>query len=164
MERPSKSRMKRDALSAQELGEELVNLAEDKLAKVPLPEDLLEAIALCRRIAKHGARKRQLQYIGSLMRRIDIAPIREAVRTLEEGDKKQVEQHKLAEHWRNELVGGNDELYGQLSSGLSDEERRQLNDLVTKARNEKMKQAPSPTPSRMLFRFLFQRMDNLKTG
>jgi ribosome-associated protein len=164
MERPSKSQMKRDALSAQELGEKLVNLAEDKLAKVPLPEDLLEAVALCRRITKHGGRKRQLQYIGSLMRRIDIAPISEAVQALEKGDKKQVELHKLAEHWRDELIGGNDGLFGQLSSGLSDEERRQLNDLVTRARNEKTKQAPSPALSRMVFRFLFRRMDALKTG
>lgn len=156
MERPSKSQRKRDALSAQDLGKKLVMLPEDRLRQVPLPEDLLQAINLARKITKHGGRKRQLQYIGALMRRIDIAPISEAVHILEEGDRRQVELHQQAETWRDELISGNEELLRELSERLPDGEQEQLRELAANARNERLKKAPSPTPSRVLFRCLFK--------
>ncbi len=162
MERPSKTARKQEALSAQELGDKLVTLSAEQLAKVPLPEEIRKEVALARTITKHGGKKRQLQYIGALMRKVDTAPIREAVTALEEGDRRQVELHKLSQHWRDELVGGNDGLLGELALKMPEDERQQFQDLVTKARNERTKPAPSPSSSRMLFRFLFLRAAVLK--
>jgi len=78
-DRPSKSQRKREALALQELGETLVTLKPAQLDKIPLPEELREAVLAARQINQHGARKRQLQYIGRLMREIDPEPIRTAL-------------------------------------------------------------------------------------
>ncbi|MCJ7838452.1 MAG: DUF615 domain-containing protein, partial [Burkholderiales bacterium] len=72
----SKTRRKKDMLALQELGEQLVGLNEQQLEIMQLPESLLEAVQEARRLTKHEARRRQMQYIGRLMRDIDAAPIR----------------------------------------------------------------------------------------
>lgn len=82
-EPPSKSQRKREATALQDLGEHLVKLTPAQLRRVPLPEDLLAAVRTAQTIPQRGARKRQLQLIGKLMRRLDDPePIRAALATL----------------------------------------------------------------------------------
>lgn len=71
----SKSEIKRDAEALKKLGEKLVDLTKAKLEKIPLEEKLLEAIELAQRLQKE-ARRRQLQYIGKLLRNIDVEPLK----------------------------------------------------------------------------------------
>ncbi len=71
IEKPSRTQKKKEALAVQKIGEELVYLNHDQLTGLGLPAELLEAVAAARRIKQHVARRRQLQYIGSLVRRID---------------------------------------------------------------------------------------------
>ena len=80
--KPSKSARKRAYLALQQLGEELVTLRESELQALPLDEDLREAVMEARRIKAHGALRRQKQYIGKLMGRVDPEPIREALERL----------------------------------------------------------------------------------
>ncbi|MDJ0712063.1 MAG: ribosome biogenesis factor YjgA [Woeseiaceae bacterium] len=81
--KPSKSARKRAYLALQKLGEELITLRETDLQAVPLDEDLLEAVLEARRMKKHGALRRQKQFIGKLMGRLDDPePIREALERL----------------------------------------------------------------------------------
>ena len=78
--KPSKSARKRAYLALQQLGEELIMLRDTDLRTVPLDEDLLEAVLEARRIRKRGALRRQKQYIGKLMGRLDDPePIRQAL-------------------------------------------------------------------------------------
>ncbi len=77
--KPSKSARKREYLALQKLGEELLTLQESDLARIDLDEDLLEAVLEARQIRSHGALRRQKQYIGKLMRRIDPEPLRAAL-------------------------------------------------------------------------------------
>ena len=79
LDRPSKTQRKREALALQELGEILVDLKPAQLDKMPLPEGLREAVLAARQMNQRSARKRQLQYIGRLMREIDPEPIRTAL-------------------------------------------------------------------------------------
>lgn len=72
---PSKTRRKKDMQALQDLGEQLVALSAERLAKVPLPESLADAVREARRITSHEGRRRQMQYIGKLMRGVDPAPI-----------------------------------------------------------------------------------------
>lgn len=155
MEQISKTQKKREALSLQDFGEKLVKLPEEQLRKIELPEDVLKAVSLAKTITKRGALKRQMQYIGVLMRKIDMALIQEAVQNLEKGNRRQVELHKQAEHRRDELINGNDALLEELAKALPEAEQEHLKDIVTKARAEQVKPKPSPTPSRMLFRYLY---------
>ena len=80
--KPSKSARKREYLGLQKLGEELITLKQSDLDQLPLDNDLLEAVTDARQIKTHGALRRQKQYIGKLMRRIDPEPIRNALADL----------------------------------------------------------------------------------
>lgn len=78
-EKPSKSQRKRDMIALQKIGETLVALPTTQLAKIPLEEKLLEAILVAKTLKSHGAIRRQLQYIGKLMRDADVSLIEKAL-------------------------------------------------------------------------------------
>jgi len=77
--RPSKSARKRDALAAQRLGEELIGLPDAELDALALPELLVDAVREARGIRSRGAGARQRQYIGRLMRDVDVDAVRGAL-------------------------------------------------------------------------------------
>ena len=77
--KPSKSARKREYLALQKLGEELLTLREADLLAIELDKDLREAVLEARQIKSRGALRRQKQYIGKLMRRIDPEPLRTAL-------------------------------------------------------------------------------------
>ena len=81
-ERPSKSQRKRDMHDLQDLGSALVELSAERLARIDMPDLLRSAVQEAQRITRHEARRRQMQYIGRLMRDTDAAPIREALDAL----------------------------------------------------------------------------------
>lgn len=80
--KPSKSARKREYIALQQLGEELLKIKEPDLLGMQLDDELLEAVLEARRIKAHGALRRQKQYIGKLMSRIDPAPVRAALAQL----------------------------------------------------------------------------------
>ncbi|MDR2215672.1 MAG: DUF615 domain-containing protein [Nevskiaceae bacterium] len=82
-DRPSKSARKREAHARQKLGERLVQMRPQDVAGLPLPEPLQEAISEARRLASRGARARQFQYIGKLMRDVDLPQVEAALAALE---------------------------------------------------------------------------------
>ncbi|ANQ85956.1 ribosome biogenesis factor YjgA [Azoarcus olearius] len=75
MEPPSKSSRKRAMHALQDLGQQLVDLSVERLRKVPMPEELFDAVRDAQRFTSHEARRRQMQYIGKLMRNVDPEPI-----------------------------------------------------------------------------------------
>ena len=77
--KPSKSARKREYLALQKLGEELIPLHEEDLRAIGLDEDLLEAILEAKLMSKRGALRRQKQYIGKLMGRVNPEPIKKAL-------------------------------------------------------------------------------------
>jgi ribosome-associated protein len=83
---PSKSQLKREATALQDLGAQLVKLTSAQLKQVPLPEELQAAVRAAQAMPQRGAHKRQLQYIGKLMRRLDeleTAAIRATLTTMQ---------------------------------------------------------------------------------
>ena len=156
MEKASKTKRKREALSLQDLGEKLTGLNEQQLREIQLPEHILKEVLLARSISKHGARKRQMQYLGVLMRKLeDPAPIREALQSIEEGRTAATRQHQLAEAWRKELIGGNDAVLDDVLARFPSADRAELTRLVQDAREEHTKLQASPAPARALYRYLF---------
>ena len=75
----SRTQKKNEDRALQRLGEQLVALPAGRLEAMELPDELLAAIELARKIRSHGARRRQIQYIGALMRHIDPQPIETAL-------------------------------------------------------------------------------------
>jgi Uncharacterized protein conserved in bacteria len=100
----SKTRRKRQMRDLQDVGAALVGLSEAELARLDLPESLREAVLECKRITKHEARRRQMQYIGKIMRNVDAAPIAERLRALEAPSDRDTALLHLAEKWRQELI------------------------------------------------------------
>ena len=101
---PSKTQRKREMHELQELGAELVELSEQQFATIELPEQLRDAVMDARRITRFEARRRQLQYIGKLMRAIDPEPIRAKLDVWKSVSRAQVERLKLIERWRTRLI------------------------------------------------------------
>ena len=153
-ERLSKTQKKKTALSLQDLGERLVKLSDEKLKNIDLPEDVLDAVRLAKTIKKHIPLNRQMQFIGTLMRKYDPAPIREFLDTMEEGSHKRTAESKKNEKWRDDLVAGNDALIEEILAERPQMDRRELTGLVRQAREERVKKNPTPKAFRALFRCL----------
>jgi ribosome-associated protein len=154
MELLSKTQKKKEAISLQALGEQLVTLSSEQLRNIALPMDMFNAVILAKSIKKRSARLRQMQYIGTLMRKYDPAPIQDALQCIERGTHKQTEDHQKREKWRDELIAGNDLLIEEILIQLPQGDRQQLKDLVQKARQERAEKNPVPKAARALFRYL----------
>ena len=154
MEPFKRTEKKKAAEALQDLGEQLVTLSNEQLKGLDLPENLLEAIQLTKVTTKHVPRLRQMQYIGTLMRKYDTAAIAGFLHTIEEGNHKRTMEFKKIETWRDELVAGNDQVLETILAEKPLANRRNLVDLVRKARDEQSRNAPSPKASRALFRYL----------
>lgn len=101
---PSKSRRKADAHALQSLGAELVSLNRSQLAQVDMPELLRDAVEAAQRIKAFEGRRRQLQYIGKLMRNIDPEPIRAKVDGWKNVSVEATVRLHLIESWRDRLI------------------------------------------------------------
>ncbi len=102
--RPSKSRKKRDMQALQDLGAALADLAPARLDRIEMPEDLRGALLDAQRMTKHEARRRQLQYIGRLMRDVDPAPIRAALDALNGANALEIARQHRLERLRERLL------------------------------------------------------------
>jgi ribosome-associated protein len=151
--KPSKTRRKRDVEALQELGSELLEFSEEVLHQLDLPEGLLDAIREARKIRSHGARRRQLQYIGKLMRNIDPAPIRAAIAAREHQQETHTQAFHLLEELRDALVLQGDSALGQVLEHFPQADRQHLRKLARQARREHDEHQP-PKTSRRLFRYL----------
>jgi ribosome-associated protein len=103
-ERPSKSQKKRDMHALQDMGAALVALAPARLDRIEMPEALRGAILEAQRLTKHEARRRQLQYIGRLMRDVDPAPIRAALDALSGANAEETARQHRLERLRERLL------------------------------------------------------------
>lgn len=152
-EGPSKTRRKKDMQALQDLGAQLVELSPERLAKVPLPDSLAIAVQEARRITSHEGRRRQMQYIGKLMRGVDTAPIRQAVLDMQLGRAKDSLSLHEAERWRAELIA-DDAGVGAFVQQFPATDTQQLRSLVRSARKDAAL-APEQRSGRA-FRELFQ--------
>lgn len=149
----SKSQLKRDMLSLQELGGTLIKLSRQVLAQLPLNERLLQAILLAQKITSRSATRRQLQYIGRLMREDDVEPIKKALASLQFQDQQTIAEHHRLEKWRDQLILEGDSALKELLVDFPQADRQYLRQLIRKAQQEQeMKQAPRA--ARLLFRYL----------
>ena len=101
---PSRSEKKRQSLALQNMGEELTRLGPQEVKNLDLPADLKEALHLYARIGDHEGRRRQMQFIGRVMREIDPAPIRAMLDARREVSAAATAALHKAEQWRDRLL------------------------------------------------------------
>jgi ribosome-associated protein len=150
----SKTRKKREMLELQALGVALVALPESQLKEMSLDESLLEAVLEARRIKSHEAKRRQMQYIGRLMRDIDSAPIRAALAEIDGGSAQATARHRRLEAWRERLIG-DDEALTAFAAEHPGADLQALRTLIRNVRKEQ-KEGKPPRAYRELFRVLKQ--------
>lgn len=149
---PSKSQRKRDVEALQALGRQLTELSKDQLKKMDLPDDLLDALLEYKRITSHGAMRRQMQFIGKVMRDVDSDPIVEQLAVMRgESNAAKAEFHAL-ERWRERLLADDDAVTEWLTAHPEADGQR-LRQLIRNARKEAEMGKP-PKSSRELFRLL----------
>ena len=150
----SKSARKRQMHALQDLGEQLVALTSAQLAKLNLDnEALLEAVSLAQRINHHSGKRRQMQYIGKLMRSADADRIAAALDALHEGSRKEKASEHMIEAARDALVSRGDDALSEVLTIWPDADRQMLRQLSRSAIDEQRKGLP-PASARKLFRYL----------
>lgn len=152
----SRSQNRREALEVLALGEKLVDLTAAQLARLPIPEDLLEHIEYSKRITSHGARKRQLAFLAKQMRREDDATldaIRDALEANSETSKRAVALMHRIERWRERLLAEGDAALAELLDEYPGADRQELRTLVRNALAEKTRNKP-PRAFRELYQVL----------
>jgi ribosome-associated protein len=149
---PSKTQRKAEMDALQALGEALLDVSPDRLAELELPERLVEALGAARRIRQREARRRQLQFIGRLMRNIDAAPIRSRLAQWAQTPNAEKARLHAVERWRERLLSEAGALEA-LCAERPTTDRPRLAALVESALAEREHGHP-PRAHRELFRVL----------
>jgi ribosome-associated protein len=152
-DRPSKGALKRQAEELQALGEALIDLPDEILDELPLPEILRDAVLNARRFASHGASLRQRQYIGKLMRKVDAAPIRAAIEARQREQRVAAHRFRRLETWRDRLIGEPDIALAQLREEMPAADAGRVRALALQAAEESRQGRP-PRAARLLFQYL----------
>ena len=158
-EGPSKSERKRAAHAAQDLGVTLIGLRDSDLVALDLPERLVDAIREARRIPSRGGGARQRQYIGKLMRDIDLEPIRAALAARGEQSALEAERFKRLEAWRERLIAEGSAALEELERWRPGLDRAEWQLRISAAQSERAR-AGAGTAGRELFRALRTLFEN----
>jgi ribosome-associated protein len=151
----SKSQLKRESEAQQAVGVRLIELTPDKLAQLDLPEKLVDALELARKLLERnerGALKRQKQYIGKLMRSVEVEPIEAKFAEWERGNRAQTAHLHRLEQWRERLLT-QDAAVEQWVSAYPQTDIQRLRTLIRNAKKEQAASKP-PKSSRELFKLL----------
>ncbi|CAG2145526.1 hypothetical protein LMG19282_02771 [Cupriavidus campinensis] len=149
----SKSQRKRDMTALQDLGVELEALAKDRLARVPMPESLADAIHAARKINSHEGKRRQMQFVGKVMRGLDddeVDAIRAALEGFKGTSKAETARLHLIERWR-ELLLADDAMLTKFLGEHPSVDVQAVRNIIRNARKEREMGKPPK-----YFRELFQ--------
>ena len=160
---PSKSQVKRDMLALLDLGKQLVDLSPEKLKQLPLGEKLFEAIRLAQKINAREGRRRQVHYVGKLMRDADAEAIRQQLDIWENGSREQTAAMHRLETLRDLLLS-DDSALTQLLNEYPGADVQHLRALIRAGRKEaeaNTRLLPGQSPQRKHYRALFQALKTL---
>ncbi len=149
----SRSQKKRDAENRQKLGEKLAALSEEQLKRFHLPDELSEALREARMIKSHGARRRQMQRIGNLMRSVDPEPIQSMMDQVDHLTVSRRSSFHQLEHWRDQLIAHHPGTLNTIAESYPGVDFQYVRQLIRNAAKEK-KQRKTPKSARLLFQYL----------
>jgi ribosome-associated protein len=148
----SKTQRKREMHELQAIGEELVALSPERLRTLDLPEQLFDAVLSARSISKFGALRRQMQFIGRLMRSVELEPISSQLDAWNGKSAQHTAWLHRVERWRDRLID-DDAALGEFVSAHAGADTQRLRSLIRTAKQEKIEARP-PRAYRMLFQVL----------
>lgn len=155
---PSKTQRKRESDALQELGVQLTQATSAVLKKCELPDKLLAAIEDYQALPnKHGAQRRQLQYIGKLMRLVDEETVERIHRQLNRNVEMEKRLFQRVEIMRDQLLAGDNSVLTAVLTAHPQLDAQLVNQLIRQAHKEQEHDAP-PAASRKLFRHLREKL------
>lgn len=158
-DKPSKSQLKRDSTALQELGREIADLPRDRIKELDLPEKLYEALLHYQSVTAHEGKRRQLQYLGKLMRDVDPDPLRAALERFKGASKDEVHDMHLGERWRERLLAEDTAAtLAEFKAEYPDTDLQQLRALLRATRKERETQKP-PRDFRKLYQMIREQID-----
>jgi ribosome-associated protein len=154
-DRPSKSELKRQSNELQKLGEQLIEAPRDRVKRVPMPDEVKDAILMCQTITNHEGRRRQLQFVGKLMRTLDEEEVAVIQRTIEswKGTSRAEAAALHALERRREKLLADDKALTQLLEEHPELDVQHLRTLIRNARKEQAENKP-PKAYREIFQIL----------
>jgi len=164
-DRPSKSELKRQSNELQKLGEQLIDAPRDRVKRVPMPEELREAILMCQTITNHEGRRRQLQFVGKKMRTLDeeeVAVIQRTIESWKGTSKAEAAALHALERRRDKLLA-DDKALTQLLGEHPELDVQHLRTLIRNARKEQAENKP-PKAYREIFQILKDLAKQSKTA
>ncbi|MYM96349.1 ribosome biogenesis factor YjgA [Duganella vulcania] len=160
-ERPSKSELKRQSDALQKMGETLVEAPRDRVKRVPMPEDVRDAILECQQITNHEGRRRALQFVGKKMRTLDeteVAVIQQAIDSWKGASKSETAAMHALERRRDKLLTDDK----ALTTLLAENPELDVQHLRTLIRNARKEQAENKPPK--AYREIFQILKQIEAG
>lgn len=155
----SKTDLKRESTELQGLGEALLDLRAGLFEPLGLPDKLVDAVAQAKRITNFEGKRRQMQFIGKLMRQLDedsLQAVRDALQVQQQGSAKEAAALHEAEGWRDRLIA-DDAALGQWLDTHPDTDSQQLRALVRQARKDAVPEKPGLAPRHgRAYREIFQ--------
>jgi ribosome-associated protein len=149
---PSKTKIKKQMHELRDLGKELTELSKDQLEQLDIPESLRDAVSEMKGINKFGAQRRQIQYIGKLMREVDPAPILAKLDTWKGRSQLHTAYMHLLERWRDRLMES-DNAMTELLAAHPGADAQRLRTLIRNAHKE-IEQNKPPKNYREIFQVL----------
>lgn len=153
VEKPSKSQIKRDMVELQKLGESMLKLSDLQLVRIPMPEQILESIRFAKTLKTHESIRRQLQYIGKLMREYDAEEIRLALKKNEMENEVNTRHFHQLEQWREQLIEQGDEVLKQFVTEYPNTDVQHLRQLIRNAKQDR-KNNKNTGSEKKLFKYL----------
>lgn len=151
-EGPSKTKRKQEMTALQKLGVEIVTLKKSQIDQLNLPEQLLDAVLEAKRLKQHEAVRRQMQFIGKIMRGVDAEPIQQQIDAWNGVNNQETARLHALELWRDRLIA-EDSALSEYLNAYPGCDAQQLRTLIRNARKENAAQRP-PASTRALFRWL----------
>ena len=164
-ERPSKSELKRQSNELQKLGEQLIAEPRDRVKRVPMPDEVKDAILMCQTITNHEGKRRQLQYVGKMMRTLDeeeVAVIQRTIESWKGASKAETAALHALERRRDKLLA-DDKALTVLLEEHPELDVQQLRTLIRNARKEQAENKP-PKAYREIFQILKDLSKKPKAG
>lgn len=154
-EKKSRSQLKREAAALQRIGEQLVRLSAGHLSSIPMGAELREAVLEAQQLRSRSAYRRQLQFVGKLMRSADPLAITQALERLDSEHYENVRRFRELEWWRDRLILEDGDALTEFLDAFPAADSQHIRQLVRNARQEQSS-GRSPASSRKLFRYLKQ--------
>jgi ribosome-associated protein len=150
----SKSQVKRDMIALRRLGERLIELSFEQLNTLSMDDQLKEAVIEAKQMSRGRARKRQIQYIGKLMRSVDVDTIKTAIEKFDSSSRLHAQQFHKLERIRTGLMQDDSETIDELFAQHTSIDRQHLHQMIRKAQKERDADLSDSTHDGKLFRYL----------